>query len=131
VSEKNVEVFLAVVQAVNRGDAEASVAVAATDCVVFPLRSAVEAGYQGHEGLRRFLADTQQTFEVFQVHESEVRDLGEQVLATGTIHVRGRGGGVETDIPTAGVASFRDGKMTKWKDFGDRHEALKAVGLEE
>lgn len=45
--------------------------------------------------------------------------------------VFGAGGGVETDIPTAGVATLQDGKWTRWEDFRDRRRALDAVGLHE
>jgi hypothetical protein len=61
-----------------------------------------------------------------------VRDLGDQVLAIGTLHIRGRGGGVETDVSTAGIASFDGrGNLIRWEDFGDRRLALEAVGLPE
>jgi len=130
VSQENVVAFLAVMQAINCGEVEGVLRASAEDCVLLPLRSAVAGGFHGHDGIRELFADSAETFEVFQVDWRDVRDLGDQVLAIGTVHLRGRGGGVETDIPTAGVAIFRDGKLTAWQDFGDRRAALKAVGLE-
>jgi ketosteroid isomerase-like protein len=127
---ENVDAFLAATAAINRGDVEGLLRFAAEDAVFPPLRSAVEGGYRGHDGLRRFLADNAQTFEVFQLDYHDLRELGDQLVAVGTVHIRGRGSGEETDISTAGVASFRGGKMTRWEDFGDREKALKAVGLE-
>ena len=53
------------------------------------------------------------------------------VLAIGTIHIRGRGAGIETDIPAAGIATYREGKLSKWEDFRERRAALKAAGLNE
>ena len=53
--------------------------------------------------------DTDATFDLFEPHYTDVRDLGHCVLAIGSIKVRGRGGGVETDIPTAAVAESRNG----------------------
>jgi hypothetical protein len=38
---------------------------------------------------------------------------------------------VETDIPVAGVATYRDGKLTRWEDFRERDRALEAAGLSE
>jgi ketosteroid isomerase-like protein len=90
----------------------------------------VEGGYHGHDGLRKFWADNAENFELFRVEFSELRDLGDRVLAVGTIRIRGKSG-VETDIPTAGIATFRDGKLTRWEDFRDRRRALEAVGLSE
>jgi hypothetical protein len=34
-------------------------------------------------------------------------------------------------VPTAIVATFRDGKLARFEDFGERSEALEAVGLSE
>jgi ketosteroid isomerase-like protein len=45
------------------------------------------------------------------------------------IHIRGRGSGVETDVPTAVVATFRDGRVVSFKDYGDRDGAFAAAGL--
>ena len=69
------------------------------------------------------------TFEIFRADYPETRDLGDRVLAIGTVHVRGRGSGVETEVPSAGVAWFRGGKATRWEDFGDRKLAMGAAGL--
>jgi hypothetical protein len=53
------------------------------------------------------------------------------VLASGAIHVRARGSGVETDIQTGGLFEFRDGRMVRWEDFGSKTKALEAAGLSE
>jgi ketosteroid isomerase-like protein len=100
--------------------------------VIVAARSAVEGSFVGHEGVRQFFADNATNFEVFQVRLDDVRDLGDdQVLAIGTIHIRGRGAGVETDVPMAGIATYREGKLSRWEDFRERRAALKAVGLAE
>jgi ketosteroid isomerase-like protein len=128
-SQENVEAFKRGIEAGNRGDVDGVLRETAEDVVFLPARSAVEGGYHGHAGLREFLADNKTNFEVFRADLSDVRDLGDRVLAIGTIHIRGRGGGVETDIPMAGVATYRDGKLTRWEDFRERDRALEAVGL--
>ena len=53
------------------------------------------------------------------------------MLAIGTVHIRGRGGGVDMEYSAAAVATFEDGKMTRWEDFRERALALEAVGLRE
>jgi ketosteroid isomerase-like protein len=60
---------------------------------------------------------------------AEVCDLGDQVLALGTLRVTGTGSGIEIEVPLAIVASFRDGLVTSLKDYGDKDRALAAVGL--
>ncbi len=126
------DAFRRVHEAWNRGDVEAGLRDVAEDVVFLPARSAVEGAYRGHDGLRRFWADNTENFEVFQVSYSDVRDLGGRILAIGTIRIRGRGGGVETDIPTAGVATVdEEGKLARWEDFREASLAMEAAGLRE
>ena len=52
------------------------------------------------------------------------------MFALGTLRVIGRSSGIETEVPVAFVARFRDGLMTECKDYGDKSRALEAAGLE-
>src|SRR5712692_798151 len=106
-SQENVDAFHRGADAVCRGDVETIPDMSHPDVVFEPLRAATEGAFVGHAGMRRFLADTMETFDLFQVHYTDVRDLGDRVLAIGHLHVRGRGSGAETDIPTAVVAEYR------------------------
>jgi ketosteroid isomerase-like protein len=131
-SQENVDRFLEGAEAIGRGDVEAVLDGLSEDVVWIAARSAVEGAYEGHEGLRQFVADNGQSFELFEPHFEEVRDLGDQVLAVGRLHVRARGSGVETDVPVAGIATYRaDGKLVRWEDFRERRLALQAAGLRE
>jgi hypothetical protein len=47
------------------------------------------------------------------------------------MHARVRQGGGETEATSAGIATYRGGRLVRWKDYGDRAEALKAAGLSE
>jgi ketosteroid isomerase-like protein len=128
-SDRIVEVFRRLVEAVNRADLDAIRLLTVEDAVVIPQRASTEGAYHGHEGFRAFFADNAETFELFRLDYPDIRDLGDRVLAIGTVHIRGRGSGIETDIPSAGVATFRGGKLASWEDFGDRRFALEAAGL--
>jgi ketosteroid isomerase-like protein len=131
-SRENVDTVLDLVEAMNRGGDEKMFTRIAEDVVVVALRSEVEGEYRGHAGIRELGEDNAENFDVWRIQFSDVRDLGDQVLAIGTLRIRGRGGGVETDVPTAGVASFDGrGNLIRWEDFGDRRLALEAVGLSE
>ena len=130
-SQENVELFLEGAEAIGRGDVEAVLDVASDDVIWIAARSAVEGAYQGHEGMRQFLLDNAESFELFEPHFEEVRDLGDRVLGIGTFRIRARGSGVETDFPVAGIATYREGKLVKWEDFRERRLALEAVGLRE
>jgi uncharacterized protein len=130
-SQENVELFLEGAEAIGRGDVEAVLDVASDDVIWIAARSAVEGAYRGHDGMRRFLSDNAENFELFEPHFEEVRDLGDRVLAIGTLRIRARGSGVETDVPVAGIATYRDGRLVRWEDFRERRLALEAVGLRE
>jgi hypothetical protein len=53
------------------------------------------------------------------------------VLTWGTIRVKAKQSGIDTDIPVGGVVEFRDGKIVRWQAFDSKEKALKAVGLAE
>jgi ketosteroid isomerase-like protein len=129
VSSHNVNVMRHAIAAINRGDIEAALAVTAEDAVIIPQRAATEGAYRGHAGARAWFADTAETFERFRWSVSELRDLGDRVVAIGKIHIRARGSGLETDITTAGIATFREGKVVRWEDFGDVERALEAADV--
>jgi ketosteroid isomerase-like protein len=128
-SRENVEAARRFTEAVNARDVEAAVQLVQPDLVFVPLRAATEGAFMGHEGLRRFLADTVETFETFQVDYPDIRDLGDRLLMIGSIRVRGRASGVETDIPSAAIAEVRDGLFSRYEDYGEARLALEAAGL--
>jgi ketosteroid isomerase-like protein len=129
-SEENVELVRGVIDRWNRGERDLVRSSFHPDVEWLPLRAATEGPYRGIAGLERFIADTEETFDKFEMH-FELLDLGERVLAWGKLHVRARQSGIETDIPTGGVFEFRDQKIVRWEDFGSEDEALNAVGLGE
>jgi ketosteroid isomerase-like protein len=127
----NVELFRRMVDSVTRGDEAAVQKLIDEEFDFEPLRTATEGTFRGHDGVRAFLQDTRENFDRFEPSYSEVHDLGdERILGLGVIRYRGRGSGAEIDVPTAVIATFRDGRMTHFKDYGDHAEALAAAGLD-
>ncbi len=128
--ESNARRFVEGNQAINEGDLERLIELSDERIHLEPLRAATEGAFEGHEGIRAFWRDTRESFEVFELNYPDVRDLPDgRVLALGSIRVRGRGSGVETDVPTAVIASFTDGRITHFKDYGEHSVALAAAGL--
>jgi ketosteroid isomerase-like protein len=125
------ETFLRGMDAINRFDDAVLLDMVDDESVFEPLRSATEGAFIGRDGMRRFLADTAETFDLFKASYTDVRDLGEgRLLALGTLRMRGRSSGVESDIPTAAIVEFRDdGILVRYKDYGDARLALEAAGL--
>ena len=126
----HIEAFLRGVDAINRLDVHAALALTHEECLFEPLRSQTEGAFVGHEGMRRFLADTAQTFEMFKATYPDLRDLGdERLVAIGTIRMRGRESGVETDVQSAAIVEFRDGRMLSYRDHAAPRVALQVAGL--
>jgi ketosteroid isomerase-like protein len=126
---EHIELFLRGTDAMNRLDAETLLAMVDEETVFEPLRAQTEGAFIGPQGMRRFLADTAETFDLFKATYPDIRDLGEgRLLALGTLRVRGRTSGVESDVTLAVVAEFRDGRLVRFKDHGDERLALEAAG---
>ena len=126
----HIEAFLRGVDAINRGDAEGTLDLVGEETVFEPLRAGTEGAFVGPEGMRRFLADTAETFELFKASYTDVRDLGDdRLLAIGTIRMRGRLSSLESDIPSAAIVEFKDGRMLRYKDYGDVQVALRTVAM--
>jgi ketosteroid isomerase-like protein len=128
-SQENVELARAAIEDWNRGERESSLRYFHPAVEWLPHRAATEGAYLGVAGIERFRDDTEETFEKFEMN-CELLDLGERVLMWGTIHVRARQSGIETDIPVGGLFEFRDGKIARWEDFGSRQRALDAAGAQ-
>jgi ketosteroid isomerase-like protein len=125
-SEQNVELARRAADRFNAGDMSVSSEIFHPDIEFLARRSSVEGPYLGLAGIETFFADTFEVFEKFEF-DFEYEALGEHVLAWGTIHVRAKGSGLETDIPAGGLFNFRDGKIVRWQDFGSREAALEAA----
>jgi ketosteroid isomerase-like protein len=129
-SQENVELVREAQQGWNSGETAVRADVWHPDVEFLPLRSATEGGYRGLSGIEAFVSDTLAVFEKFEMNY-EYADLGDRVLAWGSIHLRARGSGLETDVETAGLFDFQDGKIVRWEDFGSKEKALEAAGLSE
>jgi ketosteroid isomerase-like protein len=128
-SQQDVDLLLKSTDAFNRRDLQGWTAGYDSAVVFEPQVSEFEGAFSGHEGLARFLAYIEERFDRYEVEFDDVRDAGDRVLALGTARGRGYESGAEITGPLAIVASFRNGKCVRFKDYGDRAEALKAAGL--
>jgi ketosteroid isomerase-like protein len=124
---ENVDLFLRGIEGLNRGEIVAEIL--DPDFELVPLRAPITGSYRGLEGMRAFVADTADNFELFQISYDEVHDLGDRMVAIGSLRVRGKGSGVEVTTPSAVLVTFRDGKLLRSEDFGDRDKAMAAAGL--
>ena len=103
------------------------------DAVLDVSRNVFNPGtHRGIEGLRRFMEQTDEMWENFDVTPVEYIDAGDKVVVANRISGTGRGSGVETEMLLFAVIAFRDGKISRYTGgFRDRAEALEAAGLQE
>lgn len=130
-SQENVLRFLEGAEAFNRDDIEAGLEIYDPDVVFETQASEMEGAFVGHDGVRGFIASIDDHYEDVQIQYQDVRDLGDRVLALGTMRTVGKGSGITQETPLAIVASFRDGRITAFKDYGEKDRALEAAGLSE
>jgi hypothetical protein len=129
VSRENVELGLVMLDAFNRRDWDAFVALADDEIEAESRLVAMEGGYHGHEGLRRWWDDFLGAFPDYTAEVEEMRDLGDVTLA----HMRGWGHGAGSATPIVDPfwqpLRWRDGKVVWWRNCTTEEEALEAIGL--
>ena len=91
----------------------------------------LEGDLTGVDAVRAWHEDIARHFDHWRVDCDDFRDLGDRVLALGTLRAVGKESGVETEFPFTVVATFRNGVLTHFIDYGDRDRALEAAGLRE
>jgi ketosteroid isomerase-like protein len=135
-SQANVEVVQAVLEAWQRDDFEAFLSAADPTIewhtVLERLVEGSESFYRGHEGIRRLWHFYRTELEHFEVEAQELRDVGDdRVVLLGKFRWRGLKSGIESESPLGAVITVRRGKMIESIDYLSHEQALKAVGLAE
>jgi ketosteroid isomerase-like protein len=131
-SQENVAVAKRIYEARNRGDVDAVLA----DCdpgVVWQPHLATLGGQpiRGHDEVRAYMASLREDWEGFRHEPEQFFDAGDKVVAFLHTYARGRGSGVDVEVPVAHVLSFENGKCLGYVSYHDRAKALKAAGLSE
>ena len=134
-SEENVDSFIRAIEAGNRRDWGALVEGLDPEVEWHPALLASLEGratvYRGREGVRKWFQQVYEVLGEVQTEFSEIRDLGDRIVAIGRIRTRGEASGAETESPLAYVIDYRDGKATRVQSYLDPQEALEAAGLSE
>jgi ketosteroid isomerase-like protein len=130
-ARENVELLRRAFQAFNRRDLDTMLALADEEIVVESRLAAVEGGYYGHQGVRRWWADTLEVLPDYEVEVDEVRDFGDVTLARLRAHAHGAGSAAPLEEVIWNVARWRAGRSTWWRNCMTEEEALQAAGLSE
>jgi ketosteroid isomerase-like protein len=127
-SRENFNLAKRFIDGFNSGNGEAVVAEVHPEIEFIPLRATIQGSYHGHAGIRKFMEDNEENFDVFLVTPQEIHVLGDRIVGTGELRVRGKGSGVDVTVSTGVVMTLKDGKIVRFEDFGDRAKALEAAG---
>jgi ketosteroid isomerase-like protein len=131
-SESNVEIVRAGLDAWNRRDITAVVEVLHEDAELLPMRAVFEGSvYRGAEGFKAFLKDMNEEWEGFHIEPDEFREIDDQrVLVLGRLLGRGKASGMDFEAPAAWVCELRDGKVAKVQFYAHEEAARDELGLD-
>jgi ketosteroid isomerase-like protein len=127
----DVELFWRSVEAFNQHDLDGYLALCDPAVEGHAISEGAEGdAYRGHDGVRRWWENIQLAFgDSLHAEYTDVRDLGDRVLALGRLTGRALSSGIELDTALGDICEFRNGRMTRWWSFTRQADALHAAGL--
>jgi hypothetical protein len=132
-SEENVEALQRGFEAVSRLDGDAMLELMDPEIEFRPRFQVMLGGeemvFRGHDGFREAFRDLYGALEWIRPEVVEVRDLGDRIVALGTLSVRGKSSGAEAQSPAGWVAEMKGGRAIRFTEYLDPEEALQAAGL--
>jgi ketosteroid isomerase-like protein len=87
-------------------------------------------GYRGHDGVRAYMSEARDLWDVLEPVGEVFTDLGDHVLVTGHCRVRGRSSGAESNPACAWVVGVRDGLIVSHRTCQTYDEAVRIAGME-
>jgi ketosteroid isomerase-like protein len=130
-SQENLEMVRAVIDAFSRGDWESALKDTAPD-VELDLSRALgpQRGVYRGEEVQRALGDFYEGWQSVRIEPPELIEVGEHVVVPWAAHFVGRDG-IEVQARVTWTYTFRDGAIAHVCLYQDEQEALEAVGLSE
>ena len=127
-SQENVERHSRSIDAFNSRDLDAFLTLMDADVEVGSRQVAIEGGYHGHDGVRRWWTDLFDAFPDYTVEVEELRDLDDVLLARIRAVAQSAHGDTTVEDRFWQVASWVDGKCVWWRNCTTEAEALEAAG---
>ena len=130
-SQENVEIVRAAIDAANRDDWDAFYKDMAPGFELDMSRAVGPvSGVLSLDQLRRVLEDFAGYWESLRIEPHEFIEAGDLVVVPNTGHLRGRDG-IEVSVTVAWVWTIRDGAIERMVMYQSRQDALEALGLSE
>ena len=86
------------------------------------------AAYRGPDGLRQYVSDMQQVMERVDVEVTEIRPVGDRLVALGAVRAYGLGSGAQVDEELGIVFVVKDGLIRSGISYRNHAAALAAAG---
>jgi len=129
VPETNVEIWKRVIRDFNERGVEGALEHFSDEVEVYDPDLPGGRPYRGIEGARTVLEQLTSGFDRMTVQGFELHPVGDRVV--GLIHTQAKGRGrLELNIHDAHTFTFGEGKVTYWRLYLDRREALSDAGLD-
>jgi ketosteroid isomerase-like protein len=132
-SQANVELQHRAVDAFNRRDLDAYLALQDSAVEFTPYERAVEGlgPYRGHDGVRTWWENSFETFPDLALELHDVRGHGDKTLVCGRLHGTGVGSGASFEQTAWLAVEWREKRVVWWYAFQNEADALEAAGLAE
>ena len=134
-SDQNVETVKRGFEAITRLDAEEMLEFMDPEIEFRPRFQVMLGGeaavYHGHAGVREAFRDVYAALDWIKPEISEIRDLGDRIVALGHLRIRGKKSGIEAESSAGWVVDITDGRAVRISEYLDPAEALEAAGLSE
>jgi ketosteroid isomerase-like protein len=89
------------------------------------------AVYEGHDGIRRFIEEIDEVWDHLRLEPLKFIDAGDKVVVSHLVRGRGKGSGVDVELPSTSVYTLRNGKVIESRMYREHGDALQAAGLSE
>jgi ketosteroid isomerase-like protein len=123
------------IEAYNRRDLEAVEVAFHPDLEYYPYREFVEAAlaepcYHGPAGYRSYITATYDVWSTeVRLYPTELIDLGDRLVLLADMPMRAQASGVPLAQKYATIATLKDGRVIRQRDFLNQAEALESAGL--
>lgn len=132
VRDANVETYQRIIEAFNERGFDAALAYFDDDVEFYDPDMPGGEPVRGREALAELINPLIDAWEEISVSDFDFVAAGDRVVAL--VETRGRGEGIrgemEVQMRDAHTMTFRGGKVTYWRMYGDRREALSDAGLD-
>ena len=126
-SQENLELHYRAIDAVNRRDLEAFLALMDEDVEAVSRIVAVEGALHGHDGIRQWWDSWLGAFPDYKLEVVGMRDLGDVTIATFSAVGHGAGSALPFEDNAWLASRWRHGKCIWWQVFRAEDEALEAA----